>query len=322
MKTKLFTLAIIFFMGTTVVAQDRASRGTDVGGGGGGTDEGYHPHEHESQHHNDPWSDLSQWCTSTRAILKDYKYYAQIVRGDYRAVRETLVKGLEIALNNYKRPDRKVPFELLTLRSITRALELNDVLSEKGNEFENQVVSTLLSHFYNFIIDVNVSFDQNYLMPYFYHHHHCRWNATCPKCRPDYPCENHHDSSCRYKEAAYEDTFHAEFGKYVVKLLSFSLDRMEAMGSDYYELLLFENITGWAATDLGESIFRRRYDCVSTSLWSLNQLIHNFLSGKRSYFPDSRTLLLHTRHRIKELEKELEDIEYGRHSRCQDHGGR
>jgi len=280
-----------------------AGIGTDVGGGGGGVDEEYHPHRHPSDTPkipaDAPWEGLTTWCSSTEATLRDYKSYARMVSGNYARVRETLVTGLQIARDNYQRPGPEpMPFELLTLRSIHRALELNDVLFENGGEFENQVVSNLLSHFYNFIIDVNLNFDRTYTIPYFQHHHLC-------------PDPSRHAPNCPYRPVS-EDNFYAEFGKYALKLLSLALDRMEAMGSDKNELILFEAITGWAQVDLANSIFRRYYDCQRASLWDLNQIIHNFLNERKSYFPDSRMLILHTRQRVKEIKESLVNIEYGR----------
>ena len=320
MKTKLATLFIVtFFMGAPMIAQS----GTDAGGGGGGNDEKYLPHDHpddeksrdaarDANGNERPEFYLSEWCTATKAILRDYKQYARLTRGGYAEARKTLVEGLYVVLGNYERPDQKMSFELLTVRSINRALMINDILSDKGDELENQVVATLLSHFYNFIIDVNVSFDQNYVIPYF-HHHHCYWDRDCADCRQAQPCNRHrHHASCPYKEVT-DDNFYTEYGKYVVKLLSFSLERMEALGSNHLELLFMENITGWASEDLASSVFRRRYECVRTILWNLNQIIHNFLGGRRGYFPDSRMLTMHGRERVAEAKEILRDLEYGKH---------
>ncbi len=322
-KTLLTLLAILCF-GTPAFS----GNGTNVGGGGDGTEERYYPHDHErAPHHHDLvnpqvaddvyWHDINAWCSSTRAILQEYKSYARIAQGNFGEARLYLVKGLQLALDNYRDPKSGVPFELLTMRSLSRGLALNNELTRKPGPFEDQVVATLLSHLYTFIMEVNLKFDQAVVLP-LYHDHFCSWDRNCPDCRPGFPCKAHLLCPICHQPLYNQDTFYAEFGKYVQSLLDFALLRAEGMGSDTYELLFFDNITAWATNDLGDSIFRRKYECVGYTLASLSSLICHFLNGEKTPFPNSRMLTNYTRDTVTAISKELQDIEYGRHV-CTEH---
>ena len=316
---KLFILLVIPFLFTSTAF---SGSGTNVGGGNDGTEEKYYPHDHErAPHHHDIgteaddiyWHNVNAWCSSTRAILQEYKNYARIAQGNFGEARAYLVKGLEIALKNYKDPSRSVPFELLTIRSLSRGLALNNELTRKAGPFEDQVVATLLSHLYTFIMEINLKFDQTVVLP-MYHDHFCRWDRNCPDCRPGTPCKLHQACPVCHQPLYNQDNFYAEFGKYVQLLLDFALSRAESMGSDPYELLFFDHVTQWAAKDLGDSIFRRKYECVGHTLASLSELICHFLNREKTPFPNSRILINYTRETVKAVSKELQDIEYGRHT--------
>ena len=103
---KLFILLVIPFLFTSTAF---SGSGTNVGGGNDGTQENYYPHDHErAPHHHDIgteaddiyWHNVNAWCSSTRAILQEYKNYARIAQGNFGEARAYLVKGLEIALKN------------------------------------------------------------------------------------------------------------------------------------------------------------------------------------------------------------------------------
>ena len=270
--------------------------GTNVGGGGGANDEQYYPHRHEAGEASEhPWESLSSWCSETRGILLEYKQLANLARGNFQNIRNIFVEGLTTALNNYKNPETEVPVELLTMKSISRALALNSLLTgpqdqpEREAQQEQEVVVELLSHFYTFIIEVNIQFDQRYTIPYFHSQHRC-------------------GSDCQHTFIV-NDHFYTEYGKYVVKLLSFGMDRAIPMGSSHRELLLFESLTGWAKDDLALSVLSRNYECIQEQLSKLHTHIHKYLEGYRTYFSDSRVLLVFTRHRVENIIHELEHIE-------------
>ncbi len=322
---------------------ERDTEGTNVGSGGSGTNKGLFPHQHEqspsSPYHHHPlepgekqftdsyWDTLWQWSSSASAILTRQKGMALVARGGFDKAREELVKGLDEVVTKYQDPDRPIPFELLTARSAYRGYILNDILTRKDKDqkaqlFEDQVVTTFLSYWYTFIINVNIQFDQRFSIPMagasgaYCTEHVCPWDAHCPDCRQNVPCRLHMMCpTCHRLWVAYNQ-FYVEFDKYVHALLDFTLDRLGSMGDSTYQLILLEHISKWASEDLLDSIFRERYAYTGKTLADLSVLICQFLNGEDTPFGDNPMWLVwHAQRTLRPIVTDLENTIYGRERR-------
>ena len=258
-----------------------AGGGTDIGSGQNGKEEAaqyghHHPrgqgggfqprHQHPDQTNAqdptlNPYQTLWGWCQSVVTILNDYKYMiAPNARGNFKVLRETLVRGLMDAKDSYTQPSQgALPYELLTRRALHRGLMLNNFLFLEGDEFENQVVSVLLSRFYDHVIHVNLTYDQKFTFPYF----NSQWN---PQPQPNQPQPQFN-----------EVTFYVSFADYAIDLLQFGLEQSAWMGTAIYELVLFKNVLNWVIEDLDMDILGRHYFCITSRLDALYHMIDGVL---------------------------------------------